>query len=89
MKNYLAVVINKEFLCGVEGSTQPNGENEAVQTYIIEANDEESAREIICSQIGLSYPSSSDDEDYDDEDYDEDYGVSIELFERTNNGILF
>jgi hypothetical protein len=84
MKNYLAVVINKEFLCGVEGSTQPNGENEAVQTYIIEANDEESAREIICSQIGLSYPSSSDDEDY-----DEDYGVSIEIFERTNNGILF
>jgi hypothetical protein len=90
MKNYLAVVVFQSCLGTIQG------DKEGIQTYIIEASDEDEAREIVYSMIGVE--PSPRLEDYDDEDeYDqaveefveENEGTSVDIFETTNNGISF
>ena len=97
MKNYLAVVVNREGLGDVSGSmVEPNGTNEGVEIYMIEADDADSARSQVYKMIGVEEPPS--EEDFEDEDeYDEalyewsdEYeDLCVEIFEKTNNGISF
>lgn len=74
-KNFLAVVVFKEYLGGVDAG-------EGIEIHKIEASDEDEARSIVYEMHGIPEEPSKDD--YEDED---EYYEAYEEWDEDNDGI--
>jgi hypothetical protein len=75
-KNFLAVVVFKEYLGG------PGGAGEGIQIHKIEASDKDEARSIVYEMHGI--PEGPSEDDYEDED---EYYEASEEWEEDNDGV--